>query len=207
MLGLLLLGCSSTVQQQEKTVEHPKPPQIQALINDSLFYEVGVREFEFSDIEDVFNANREKLSKVNNELKSQLSNCLDFNAQILNAYYYTDFKNVGNITAIIILLTTMESKYFVLITTSNGSDLSSCIQLTEDRCDLVDQQEDSEEIWCDTKKAFIDEFENLVVISIHSIEMNYGSYFSLQEDSITNTYQINNQGLSLLQRDSVRIEN
>jgi hypothetical protein len=202
---LLFMACSSPKENIKEEVQQQSEAKGK-IFSDTLFYKKDAMEFDISKINNAFN-NKKHLIKVDEDVKKQLMGCFDFSNNILNAYYYSAFAEIGELTAIVFLLNTMESNYLILATISNDSDILTCIQLTEEHCDLVKQDEDKEEIWCDSKIAYKVQSQNLKIIRQHIVKMDYGSHTIIKKDSITSVYEITDEGrFNPLRIDSVRLE-
>src|SRR5690606_31088337 len=108
-----------------------------AKMEDNLFINSEVREFNSKDIEN-FMKTDVNLEKVSEDLKEELITCLDYPTQVLDAYH-TNFSIKNKQSVVVLIVSTMESKYIVLAFIKANSEIESCIQLTEDRCDLIKQ--------------------------------------------------------------------
>lgn len=202
---ILLTGCSSS-KQSEQPYGQTQLMKGHFSINDSLFYKKNAREFKWSSIKAI-EKNSKPLYSTSDSIRKQLFDCLDIKSEILGVDYYSPVKSEEGLTAFVALVSTMESKSLMLITTSDGSNIISCVQLTENRCDLVEQHEDSEEIWCDVKEAYLTDSNELQLIHVFTKEFDYGEYSKVEKDSITSIYTFISSGaLSLKARDSLRIE-
>ena len=86
-------------------------------------------------------------------------------------------------------------------------DIVSCIRLTEDYCDLIYQNDFQEEVWCDTKKAYLAQSLKLKIVREHIKKIDDGMHLTIKKDSITTIYRITDEGnLKKLRTDSVRVE-
>lgn len=199
ILVLLLVSCANPKQNQEE-----QKSASNRFYPDSLFYNNEARVFNASGVKEALDSNIALNADL--DLVDQLTDCLNLESKVLSAGYYSSFMHKDNIDAVVLLIKTMQSQYLVLASISNGSDIISCIQLTESQCDLVEQHEDSEEIWCDAKSSKTVSTNTIQVVHEFKKELDYGDRITSETDSVTKTYEITDIGkISLKSKDSIRL--
>jgi hypothetical protein len=174
---------------------------------DSLFFKDDNSTFQTSDCNKLINSQDQiSLNQVTIQLKQQLTECLPENPQVTNVYYYQNLYS-PKVDALVFLVSTLESNFFTLVTLSDNNDIISCLRLTEDSCDLVSQDDNKEEIWCDITSAFLINSQKLHLIKEHIEKSDFGDHVEYTKDSISKVYLITEIGnLAMVKSDSIRIE-
>lgn len=134
------------------------------------------------------------LVKIPDQLIEQLEKCRELEGPILDAYYYSIYDRIGDVTPISLLITTMESSSFVFVTVNDDVKIVSCMALTEDARDLVDQDDEKEEVWCDIRESYVSGDE-VTLIKKHVETTYYATHSTFRKDSLNIVYRINDDGL------------
>jgi hypothetical protein len=171
---------------------------------DSLFYKKDVMGFENNEVRAFLTKNQRYDFKAPDSIIKQLNTCLDGGETILDAYFYSNYSIETTPIKIVFVLSTMESNFLIMATVSESLVITSCVRLTEDSCDLINQDNEKEEIWCDSKNATLMDPTTLKLIYVHEEKFDYGTHSTRKKDSITLIYGIEENILKIIEKDSIR---
>lgn len=191
---------------RKRIIQHDSEKSIQRiqLYPDSLFLVSGSNHFNWSSIKSLTNTGTGLVT--NDELnREQIKNCFDYDKEITGVSFYDYIVNDDQISALVLLVETMGSHYLVLATTKNKVDVISCIQLTEDYCDLINQTDEYEEIWCEVIEAWRTSDDQITLVKTLEKTINYDDSTQIQTDSISSLFKIVQSGrIDLIKSDSLR---
>lgn len=204
LIVIFFSSCSQKEKDRSKEVVDKAIGTKHFSIPDSVFLKSNKEAFTASDANFILNNNRDALNSVNKELLVQLQKCME--SDILEAFFYSKIKSAEEYSSMVLLTSDLESSYFMTITLDKEGDIISCLRLTNDSCDLVEQNDEMEEIWCNYRESSLLTSNEFRLIELHKEEISYDEYSLIVVDSLTKKYEFNSKGnLSLINKDSVRM--
>jgi len=194
LITLFFCQCS----QRESTIEESKE-----IFNQDKEQWI-IEKHQFSH--EFFNAYLENPSRgtVNEKVKGSIKLWLSMNDNF-SAFLYKEYESVKGIKPMIIAFNSMARNSFVLLLLDSENKVMSFKEITSSICDVIDQDDEKEVIWCGIEKAsFIN--SKLFTTRVRIKEFDYGKYSTFDKDSINSIYEISKDGLLILtHQDSIRL--
>jgi len=127
-------------------------------------------------------------------LRNQLTNCFPFNAPVNSAFYYSSWGKKGDITLLVLYVVTMHSYYFALVAVNKDFKITDCLTLTDEHCDLVDQTDAYEEVWCNLLRTYKISQATFKLVAAKYKTRYVPDSLNIEFKTVNKLYTVSNQG-------------
>lgn len=199
-LFLIIVACiftSCSSQPKDDGLDKSKDSvaeQIEWLVSEHNLTSEFLKEYKSSDFKKGLS------TELRNELQKRFSLSANYSAFLIEQGDVAE-----GIEYFIIGLNSVNGDFITFLTVNDKSEILFSERLTMNECDIVDQDDEKEVIWCDKKEASLLK-GRLYTTKVHVEEQSYGKYSLFEKDSIVSIYELSKTGLlNLVMTDSVRL--
>lgn len=122
-----------------------------------------------------------------------------------NAVLYSKQRRLKQIQPILIYAYADHYSSVLLLTLTNSGVVKGRLELTQEICDVIDQEGDRETVYCEKKHSTFKDDSTVLVCFVKETRIDSANQITSNIDSLASAYRILSSGsIQLVQRDSVR---
>jgi len=178
-----------------------------SVLHDSLFYSLNIESLNSQNIDSIKNLAGLKKYKVPEGFKKSLRTIIGLDSDRFNAYFLSKHYEDTSFASISLYVNSIKGDELYFINLSKDLNILSHIVLTEIGCDVVNQYEDKEVVWCERYGIEFNSDNSLLYFKIIDEEVSIEGQSQSYQDSIFTLYPFNSNGLLVDgQKDSLRLK-